>query len=119
MGWTGDRFFPDDATAAALYDALAEGLGGPEGISPQKALMLADVVRYEDLKEKLRADIAKRGLGETVKNGRQSYFKENKSVAMLAKIIDQDRRQLQALGLVQRIDKPSGDDGPADDFDDF
>ena len=117
--WTGEHFFPADATAASLYDALAGELGGPETIPPQKALMLADVVRYEALKEQLRADIATRGLGSMAKNGRQSYYKENKCVAMLAKIIDQERRQLQALGLVQRTDKVSGDDGPDDDFDEF
>ena len=119
MGWNGAHFFPEDDQAAAMFDALAAELGGPDGITPQKAIMLADVVRYEDLKALLRADIRKRGVGETAKNGRQQYFKENKSVATLAKIIDQERRQLQALGLAKATKDPPDEDQNDDDFDKF
>lgn len=117
--WNGVYFFPEDEKAAATYDALAENLGGPESIAPQKAIMLADVVRYEEMKELLRADIKARGLGAMAKNGRQQYYKENKSVAMLAKIIDQERRQLQALGLAQKTKDPPDEDLNDDGFDEF
>lgn len=119
MGWNGAHFFPEDDQAAAMFDALAAELGGPDGITPQKAIMLADVVRYEDLKVQLQADIRARGLGGMAKNGRQQYYKENKSVAMLAKVIDQERRQLQALGLAKATKDPPDEELNDDGFDNF
>lgn len=115
----GRRRFPDDEGSAALFDALADELGGGDAIRPQQALMLADVVRYERLKAKLQADIEQRGLGGMERNGRQSYYKENKSVGMLTKLMDQQRRMMQALGLVKATkDQPTepDDDGGFDDF---
>ena len=115
---TGKTYFPDDDLAASRFDDLAAELGCSESLRPQHAIMIADVVRNEKLKEQLNADIARRGLGEMVRNGRQSYWRENKSLSMLIKLADQQRRSMQALGLIAKTkDRAEGNDG--DDFDDF
>lgn len=116
---TGADFFSDDKLAAQRFDALAEELGGPDVLRPQHAILIADIVRNEDLKQKLRDDIVKRGLGETARNGRQSYWRENKSVSLLMKLVDQQRRTMQALGLIaKQKDQPdeSDDNGDFDNF---
>lgn len=116
---TGARYFPDDPAAAQRFDQLANEMGG-ENLRPQHAIMLADIVRGESLKEQLRADIAKRGMGEMAKNGRQTYWRENKSVATLMKLMDQQRRTLQALGLIAKDkNQPVTDDDEDDGFDRF
>lgn len=115
----GIYYFPQDKNAADMFDRLAEELGGVGALKPQQAIMLCDIVRNEGLKEKLRADIEKRGLGETARNGRQTYYRENKSVAALMKLMDQGRRSLQALGLIAKVkDQPdmTDDDGDFDAF---
>ncbi len=115
----GKGFFPDDELAASRFDALAAELGDPENLRPQHAIMIADVVRNEKLKEQLNADIAKRGLGEMARNGRQSYWRENKSVSQLMKLVDQQRRTMQALGLIAKQKDQSSESDDGDDFDDF
>lgn len=117
---TGKMYFPDDERAADQFDQLVEQLGGADVLRPQQAILIVDVVSNERLKEQLRADIATRGLGRKESNGRQSYWRENKSIPLLLKIVDQQRRTMQALGLIAKQagkDQPDQDDG--DDFEAF
>lgn len=117
---TGSDYFPGNDRAAQRFDAIANELGGLEQIRPQQAILIADVVRNEDLKQQLRDDIARRGLGEMARNGRQQYWRENKSVSMLMKLTDQQRRTMQALGLIaKQKDQPEDPDNDGDDFDNF
>ena len=95
-------------------------LCGDGTLRPQHAVLIANVVRSEYLAEKLRNDIEKRGMGEMARNGRQSYWRENKSVGTLMKLMEQQRRTLQALGLIARGKDQSGDaDDDDGDFDKF
>ena len=120
-GATAYSYFPDDAAAAARFETLAaEMLCGDGTLRPQHAVLIANVVRSEYLAEKLRNDIEKRGMGEMARNGRQSYWRENKSVGTLMKLMEQQRRTLQALGLIARGKDQSGDaDDDDGDFDKF
>lgn len=116
----GACYFPDDADAAAKFDLLADELGGTETLRPQQAMMLADLVRSEDLKERLRTDIVTRGVGGEVWNGRQRYFKENKSVTTYMKLMELQRRTMQTLGLIAKdTNQPKGDEDEDDGFDRF
>ena len=121
QGATACSYFPDDAAAAARFETLAEEmLCGDGTLRPQHAVLIANVVRSEYLAEKLRNDIEKRGMGEMARNGRQSYWRENKSVGTLMKLMEQQRRTLQALGLIARGKDQSGDaDDDDGDFDKF
>ena len=117
---TGKDYFPGNENAAQRFDALVEELGGFDTLRPQHAILIADVVRNEDLKQQLREDIAKRGLGEMARNGRQTYWRENKSVSMLMKLTDQQRRTMQALGLIaKQKDQPEDPENDDGDFDNF
>lgn len=112
----GKIYFPNDELAAERFDAIATEINNPENLRPQHAIMIADIVRNEKLKEQLNADIAKRGLGEMARNGRQSYWRENKSVSQLMKLVDQQRRTMQALGLIAKQKDQSADNDDGDDF---
>lgn len=115
----GLTYFPGDEAAAMRFEALAEELGGADLLRPQDAILIADLVRNEVLKEQLLLDIRKRGLGEMIRNGRQSYWRDNKSMSALLKLVDQQRRTLQALGLIAKTrDQPESADDD-DGFSDF
>lgn len=113
----GSQYFPDNPDQAALFDRFAEELGGCETLRPQQAILLSDLVRSEGLKAKLEEDIARRGLGCDVTNGRQRYWRDNKSVTTLMKLMDQQRKNMQTLGLIAKDNQPKGEDGEEDDFD--
>lgn len=111
--------FPNNENAAARFDLLAEELGGCETLRPQQAILLADLVRADELKEKLIADIEKRGIGSEALNGRQRYWRENKSVSTLMKLMDQQRRTMQTLGLIAKELNLAKTDDDEDEFDRF
>lgn len=115
----GAAYFPDDADAAAQFDMLAEELGGVDVLRPQQAMLLADMVRSESVKNRLREDIMNRGVGSEVWNGRQRYWKDNKSVTTYMKLIDQQRRTMQVLGLIAKDKDQPKDDEDDDGFDRF
>lgn len=114
----GAAYFPTDESMAARFDALVNELGGPDAVRPQQAMLIADIVRGEALKDKLWGDIEKRGVGETVRNGSQRQWRENKSISTQMKLADQQRRIMMALGLIAREkDQPKNDGDDEDDFD--
>lgn len=117
---TGAQFFPEDAAAAERYDTLAEELGGADAITPQQVILICDLVRNEQLKDKLWQDIQERGVEVRYYNGRQTLKRDNKSISMMQKVQDQSRRTMMALGLIAR-EKPQAadDDGDEDDFGEF
>lgn len=115
----GETIFPEDARAAERFDALADQMGGADALRPQDAILIADLVRNEELKEQLRRDIQKRGVGEMVRNGRQSYWRDNKSMSLMLKLADQQRRTLQALGLIAKPRDQSDSMDDDDGFDEF
>ena len=116
----GSTYFPEDADAARRFDQLADEVVGDGDLRPQHGILIANIVRGEYLAEKLKADIDKRGMGETARNGRQTYWRENKSVNALMKLMEQQRRTLQALGLIARSSTGvSADDDDDGDFEKF
>lgn len=117
----GAEYFPDDTAAAERFDALVEELGGAEAVTPQQVILISDLVRNEQLKNSLWADIKKRGIEVSYYNGRQTLKRDNKSISMMQKVQDQSRRVMMALGLIAR-EKPTAeadDDDDGDDFNDF
>lgn len=103
----------------ALYMDLAAacGLKDDAGENIVKLISVGDYVRLEMQKGLLCADIEKRGIAWPETNGRQRYTKENRSMAMLLKVIEQQRKICKALGL----NAPDGEDAAEDsaDADDF
>lgn len=95
--------------AWAYYEDLAEQVGTMRMLTPSVDYMLRDIAYLEQLKEAFERDIEKRGATELFQQGRQKLYRENKSVAGLCRVTDQQRKLLAALKLIQ----PGGDDEPA------
>lgn len=95
--------------ARAYYEDLAEQVGKLRMLTPSVDYMLRDIAYLEQLKEEFERDIEKRGATELFQQGRQKLYRENKSVAGLCRVTDQQRKLLAALKLIQ----PGGDDEPA------
>ena len=78
-------------------------------VTPSVDNMLQDIAYLEQLKAAFEGDIEKRGATELFAQGRQKLYRENKSVAGLCRVTEQQRKLLAALKLIQ----PGGDDEPA------
>ena len=119
----GRTYFGDDEAGAQRFDELAAEMtvGDPgDGITPQQAILICDLVRNERLKEILWEDINSGGLKETYHNGRQRVTRDNSSVAKLMKLNDQQRRIMMSLGLIAREkNQPTADADDDGGFDDF
>ncbi len=95
--------------AWAYYEDLAGQVGKARMLTPSVDYMLRDIAYLEQLKEEFEQDIEKRGATELFAQGRQKLYRENKSVAGLCRVTEQQRKLLAALKLIQ----PGGDDEPA------
>lgn len=104
------------AMAEGLYDALCteyENQYGPTSDSTQ--MIVQDIVQMEVTKHKLLEDIKKRGVVEEFRNGRQHFWRENKSIQAARALMDQQRRHLGELKLTQAAMK-FGPDALQDEF---
>lgn len=95
--------------AIGYYEALSRQVGSERMVKPSVDNMLQDIAYLEQLKETFELDIEKRGATELFVQGRQKLYRENKSVAGLCRVTEQQRKLLAALKLIQ----PGGDDEPA------
>ena len=103
----------DEAERRALYERIAgeyrkihDGTrwgeldaNGELGAGIAEAIW--DYVALQEIKEAYGADIAARGVIETVNNGRQKFRRENKSVAAMAKVMAEQLKLLKAIGLIR------------------
>ncbi len=108
-----------DERARVLYDRLCAAYDSREdGLTDPDQMLVADVAFAEQVKEMLKQDIADRGIGKEVRNGRQTYWADNKSLAHLRAYSDQQRKHLSELKLTparRRAEQVEIND----DFDDF
>lgn len=109
----------DDPAASALYRELCAQVERRKGcVETTDAVRLMDYIRLEQLKARASEDIAARGLGRMENNGRQRYWKDNKSATLILKYMDQQSKILKALGL-GGVDAGAEDGGDGDAGDDF
>ena len=108
-----------DKKARHMYDYLCDACERREdGLTDPDQMLVADVAFAEQVKEMLKQDIADRGIGKEVRNGRQTYWADNKSLAHLRAYSDQQRKHLSELKLTparRRAEQVEIND----DFDDF
>ena len=77
----------------ALYDrTLAQCLERPDGAKSADLDMIFDLCAAEDVKLALMEDIRKRGVTVETRHGRQSFFKENPSMARMCRYAELQRR---------------------------
>lgn len=108
----------DDELLCGLYENLVamvtEKFGTPDGT---QRVRISDYVRLESIKGKLMADIENRGVGRTETNGRQRYWKDNKSIGLLLKYMSQQQSILKSLGF-GGVEPDADADEDDDGFDD-
>lgn len=108
----------DDELLCGLYENLVvmvtEKFGTPDGT---QRVRISDYVRLESIKGKLMADIENRGVGRTETNGRQRYWKDNKSIGLLLKYMSQQQSILKSFGF-GGVEPDADADEDDDGFDD-
>lgn len=108
-----------DETYSALYDGLCRECERMTGVLTDAAQgIIADVVFIERTKAALTADIKKRGAGIHVRNGRQEYWTDNKSIAAYRALTEQQRKLYNELKMTPASMKISVDT-IEDDFNSF
>ena len=89
-----------DADARRMYGRLCDACERrPGGITDADQMIVADISYMEQIKGILQQDIADRGIGKEVRNGRQTYWQDNKSLAHLRAYSESQRKLLAELRL--------------------
>lgn len=108
-----------DEEARHAYDYLCRACDSrPDGLTDADQMLISDYAYAEQIKRKLMADVAERGIGQERYNGRQKYWQENKSVAHVRAYSDQQRKHLAELKLTPR-GRGAQQVSIEDDFDNF
>ncbi len=110
-----------DEKARAVYDFLCEACEkrpGGNGMEDADQMLVADYCYAEQLKGMLQADIAERGIGQERRNGRQTYWADNKSLSHLRATTELQRKLLAELKLTPASRKAQAVEID-DDFDRF
>ena len=108
-----------DPDARRMYGRLCDACERrPGGITDADQMIVADVAYAEQVKTVLQKDIAERGIGKEVRNGRQSYWQDNKSLAHYRAYCETQRKLLAELRLTPNGRKAASVDLD-DDFDSF
>lgn len=107
-----------DEHARALYESLCAECAKAHGaLSLGAQSIIGDIAMMEQEKRRLYEDIAKRGVTERVKNGKQDFTRENKSIAGARALADQQRKHLNELKLTPASQKAAT--SASDEFEDF
>ena len=108
-----------DEHARALYESLCAECARAHGaLSPGAQSIIGDIAMMEQEKRRLYEDIASRGINVRVKNGKQDFYRENKSIAAARALADQQRRHLNELKLTPASQK-TGSASQGDEFEEF
>ena len=108
-----------DPDARRMYGRLCEACEERAGgITDADQMIVADIAYAEQIKGMLQRDIAERGIGKEVRNGRQTYWQENKSLAQLRGYVESQRKLLNELRLTPNGRKAASVEID-DDFDAF
>lgn len=108
-----------DPNARRMYNRICDACERREdGMTDPDQMLVADIAYAEQLKQLLIKDVEERGIGQERRNGRQTYWQENKSPAQIRALSEQQRKHMAELKLT-----PSKRHAAAveinDDFDTF
>lgn len=108
--------------ARNLFRILIKELESTGALNERTFIIVDNMVLLEQLKQEHYEDIEERGVVELFKNGAQEMYRENKSVAAIIKIVEQQRKLQAELKLTPASDKkvsravePDGDSRSNDD----
>lgn len=89
-----------DPRARRMYTRLCDACEKREGgMTDADQLIVEDIAFAEQVKQLLIQDIAERGIGKEQRNGRQTYWADNKSIPQLRAQSEHQRKQLGELKL--------------------
>lgn len=91
--------------AVDMFKILVSILEAENKLSQEAMMIVDNIVLLEQTKQGLIDDIRKRGVVEFFKQGEQEFFRDNKSVDKLLKIIEQQRKLQAELRLTPASDK--------------
>ncbi len=100
-----------DPHAVRLYDTLCAACleQRPEPLDATAQHIIGDIAKMEDIKQRLYDDIAKNGAMLMGRNGRQTYYQENKGIQQARMLMEQQRKHLNELRLTPASRKAIGD----------
>lgn len=89
-----------DPLARKMYNRLCDACERrQEGMTDPDQMLVADIAYAEQMKQALMKDIEERGLGKEYSNGRQRYYRENRSPAQIRAFSEQQRKHMAELRL--------------------
>ena len=89
-----------DPLARKMYNRLCDACERrQEGMTDPDQMLVADIAYAEQMKQALMKDIEERGLGREYSNGRQRYYRENRSPAQIRAFSEQQRKHMAELRL--------------------
>lgn len=112
----------DDEDAVRLYDQLCQvAAKRPDGIDDAAQHLVMQIAELERVRMMARKDLEEKGLRKRWTNGRQVMDVENKSVGVLQRSIEQQRKLMNELQITPASRKGAMQLGMfgGDDFDGF
>lgn len=108
-----------DPEAKKLFKILVTELEKEDKLNDQTILIVDNMVLLEQLKQQHHTDIQERGVVEHFINGSQEFFRENKSVDKILKIVEQQRKLQAELKLTPASNKKVSEAVELDEFEGF
>lgn len=107
--------------AKKIFNVLIAALEEENKLNDSTILIVNNFAYLEQMKQMFHLDINQRGVMELFKNGSQEYYKENKSVANVLKIVESQRKLQAELKLTPATDKKITEviEEKVDEFDEF
>lgn len=91
--------------AVDMFNILVSVLEAENKMSQETLMIVDNIILLEQAKQYLIDDIKKRGVVELFRQGEQEFYRENKSVDKLLKIVEQQRKLQAELRLTPASDK--------------
>ncbi len=106
--------------ARQLYTSMMREQKRKRGeVNDHIELIVYNICREEDIKQALDEDIRRRGAIVTVRNGKQTFTRQNKSIAEFARIADKQMRLSAKLGMTPGGEKNTDTEEHVETLDDF
>ena len=99
-------------TALLTYRSMCRDYRKDRGtLTSHAELLIYNIAYLDDLMESLRTDLSAHGTVKTVKNGRQEYSQQNKSIGDLSRLMERQARLIARLGLKKNDGEGAAGDG--------
>jgi phage terminase small subunit len=105
--------------AKLLFQILTQELEKDNNLNDRTIMIVDNMTLLEQLKQDHYKDIKQRGIVEIFEQGPQRFYRENKSVDKILKIVEQQRKLQAELKMTPASDKRVAEVVVVDDFEKF